>query len=219
MIEPTAAFALLASALGAANTVPYLRDTWRRSTVPHRGTWLIWTLLAVVAVEAQRADGARWSLLPLVTQALGTLLVFTLSLRLGTGGLTRAELGLIGLASAGVVGWAAVDEPTIAIGCVIAADLVAAAMMVPKTWRKPHSETLSTFVLAGLGGAMTVGAVGSLSVGLLAYPVYFTLVNAALAVVIAYRRHRLSEVKPASVADLVMVRTRLPGLVPTPPGR
>ncbi len=218
MIEPPAAFALLAGALGAGNTVPYLRDTWRRSTVPHRGTWLIWTLLAAVAVEAQRADGARWSLLPLVIQALGTMLVFTLSLRLGTGGLTRTELGLIGLASAGVVGWRAADEPAIAIGCVIAADLVAAAMMLPKTWRKPHSETLSTFVLAGLGGAMTVGAVGSLSVRLLAYPVYFTLVNTALAVVIGYRRHRLSEVKHACAADLVVVRTRLPELVPTPPG-
>jgi hypothetical protein len=38
--------------------VPYLRDTVRRATRPHRGTWLIWSVLAVVAYFSQRADGA-----------------------------------------------------------------------------------------------------------------------------------------------------------------
>ena len=81
MIEYAAAFGLAGGALGAAESLPYLRDTLRRTTVPHRGSWLIWGVLEVVAVEAQRADGARWSLVPLATQALGTCLVFVLSLR------------------------------------------------------------------------------------------------------------------------------------------
>ncbi len=55
---------------------PTCDDTLRRTTVPHRGTWFIWGLLEVVALEAQRADGARWSLLPLLTQTIGTCLVF-----------------------------------------------------------------------------------------------------------------------------------------------
>lgn len=217
MIEPTAVFALLAGALGAANTVPYLRDTLRCSTVPHRGTWLIWTVLEVVAIQAQRADGARWSLVPLVTQAVGTSLVFALSLRLGTGGLTRVELTLIGLAGTGVAGWLMVDEPVIATCCVIAADLVAALMMMPKTWRRPHSETLSTFVLAALGGAMMVGSVGSHSVRLLAYPVYFTLINAALAIVIGYRRRRFAGTSTPPIDDPVGIKTPVLALVPTSP--
>jgi hypothetical protein len=47
--------------LGVAGTLPYLRDTLRGETRPHRGTWLIWSVLAVVAYFAQRADGASWS--------------------------------------------------------------------------------------------------------------------------------------------------------------
>ncbi len=191
MIELTAACALLAGLLGAAQSVPYLRDTVRRTTVPHRGSWLIWGVLEVIAVESQRADGARWSLFPLATQALGTCLVFALSLRLGSGGLSRVELGLIALAGAGVVGWLVADEPLIATTCVIAADFVAALMMVPKAWRDPGSETLSTFAVASIGGALTVAAVGSSSVALLAYPIYFMLVNAFLASVIGYRRGRI----------------------------
>ena len=61
-------------------------------------------------------------------------------------------------------------------------------MMLPKTWRDPHSETLATFVLAALSGALAVGSVGSGSARLLAYPAYFMVVNAALAGVIAHRR-------------------------------
>src|SRR4051812_10177664 len=124
MIETTATFALLGAALGIAESVPYLRDTWRRSTVPHRGSWLIWSVIEVIAVEAQRADGASWSLLPLVTQAAGTTAVFLLAIRLGTGGVSRTELALIALAGLGVVGWLIEDEPIIATTCVIVADFI-----------------------------------------------------------------------------------------------
>ena len=179
---------LLAGALGVACTVPYVRDTLRRTTSPHRGSWLIWSVLEVVALESQRADGARWSLVPLLTQALGTCLVLALSVRLGSGRLTSVDLVLIAFAGAGVAGWLAVDVPVIATTCVIVADLVAVLMMMPKTWRDPHSETLSTFVLATGSGVLMAGAVGSLSASLLIYPIYFAVVNAAIAAVIAHRR-------------------------------
>lgn len=147
MIDQIVAFGVL----GVVDTVPYVRDIGRRSTVPHRGSWLIWAVLAIVALESQRADGARWSLVPLAIQAAGTTLVSVLSIRLGCGGLSRTDAGLVGLAAAGVVGSHVSDEPIVATTCVIAADHLAALMMVPKAWRDPHSETSSTLALAGLG--------------------------------------------------------------------
>jgi hypothetical protein len=191
VIGAAPAFGLLAGLAAVACTVPYLRDTVRRTTVPHRGSWFIWGALEVVAVEAQRADGARWSLLPLVTQCVGTCLVFGLSVRLGSGGLSRVDLALLALAGLGVAGWQAADEPVIATACVIAADLMAALMMLPKTWHDPHSETLSTFVLAAASGALMVGAVSPFSLPLVVYPVYFVAVNAALSAVIVHRRRVL----------------------------
>jgi hypothetical protein len=208
VIEPAPAFGLLAGLAAVACTVPYLRDTLRRTTVPHRGSWLIWGALEVVAVEAQRADGARWSLVPLVTQCVGTCLVFALSVRLGSGGLSRVDLALLALAGAGVAGWQAVDVPVIATACVIVTDLVAALMMVPKTCRDPQSETLSTFVLASASGALAVGAVGSLSVPLLLYPVYFVVVNAALSAVIVHRRRVLARESSAPVRILAALDAR-----------
>ena len=192
---------MVAGVVAVACTVPYVRDILRRSTVPHRGSWLIWGTLEVVGVEAQRADGAQWSLVPLVAQCLGTCLVFVLAIRLGSGGLSRVDLSLLALAGLGVVGWLAVDVPAIATACVIAADLVAALMMAPKAWREPHSETLSTYVLASVSGVFAAGAVATLSVRLLAYPVYFVLANAALSWVILDGRRRVArQATPTQVA-------------------
>jgi len=179
---------LLAGLVALGSMVPYIRDTLRRSTSPHRGTWLIWGVLGVVVCESQRAEGASWSLALSEVQIAVNLLVVALAIRLGTGGVSAADAALMALAGAGVAGWFVADEPMVAIGCVIAADLVAAAMMLPKTWRDPGSETLSTYALASLAGALALGAAAGLEPSLLAYPLYYCLVNGALALVIQRRR-------------------------------
>jgi hypothetical protein len=59
-----------AGLIGLVDMAPYVRDTVRRSTRPHRGTWLIWTVLAVVVSLSQRADGGSWSVAMAVAQAV-----------------------------------------------------------------------------------------------------------------------------------------------------
>lgn len=181
-------FGVLAGVVGVVDTVPYVRDIVRGSTRPHRGTWLIWGLLAIAVCVSQRADGASWSLVMAGTQVVLTGLVFALAVRTGEGGLSAADGTLIAIAAGGIVGWVLVDEPMVATACVIAADLIAAAMMVPKVYRDPGSETLVTFVLAGAGGALAAGAVGAADLSLLCYPIYYCLVNWALALLIHQRR-------------------------------
>ena len=121
-------------------------------------------------------------------QVLLTGAIFLLSIRHGEGGLRPAEVVMLGLAGVGLIGWIVADEPLVATACVVAADLIGAAMMVPKTYRDPGSETLVTFALASLGGLLAAGAVGAPDVSLLLYPVYFCLVNGALATLIHHRR-------------------------------
>src|SRR5512132_1914644 len=62
MIELVAVLGLAAGLIGVADTIPYVRDTLRGATRPHRGTWLIWGALAILVCFSQRADGASWSL-------------------------------------------------------------------------------------------------------------------------------------------------------------
>jgi len=191
---------VLAGVVGVADTIPYVRNTVRGLTRPHRGTWLIWGVLAIVVCLSQRADGASWSLIMAGVQAVLTSVIFVLSIRHGEGGLSPTEAVMIALAGGGVIGWIVADEPVIATACVVAADLIGAAMMVPKTYRDPGSETLVTFAFASLGGLLAAGAVGAPDLSLLLYPVYYCLVNGAIVVLIHHRRGVLGSLAPAPPA-------------------
>jgi hypothetical protein len=196
MIELVVVLGLAAGLIGVFDTIPYVRDTLRGATRPHRGTWLIWGVLAVVVCLSQRADGASWSLVMAGVQAVLTSVIFGLSIRWGEGGVSPAEVAMIAIAGAGVAGWILVDEPLVATACVVAADLLGAAMMVPKTYRDPQSETLVTFALASAGGALAAGAVGAVDLSLLLYPVYYCVINGAIALLI-YERRSVLRLQPA----------------------
>ena len=174
--------------LSLIDPVPYVRDILRGRTHPHRGTWLIWSVLACVALASQWAQNGGWSLVVLTVQAASTTLILVLSIRRGVGGASAVEVALLVVAGAGVAGWALSSEPVVATLCVLAADLVGAAMMVPKTWRDPWSETLATFWLTAAAATLGAIAVGSLDVSLLLYPVYFTVINLVTASLILVRR-------------------------------
>ena len=172
---------------GVANTIPYVRDTLRRSTRPHRGSWLIWWLLAIVACLSQRADGASWSLVMCVVQALMNGIVVVLAIRLGVGGVSQGQALPLAFAAAGLAGWMVADDPMVATAAVVAADMAGFTLMLPKSWRDPGSETLSTFALASLGGALAGLAVAEPAPELLLYPAYFCVANGAMALLLWHR--------------------------------
>jgi hypothetical protein len=188
MTDAMPVLGVLAVLVGIADTIPYVRDTLRGSTRPHRGTWLIWSLLAILVCLSQRADGASWSLLMAAAQAVLTSLVFMLAIRRGQGAVSASDRIMIAIAGGGVIGWIVADEPIVATACVVAADLIGAALMIPKTYRDPYSETLATYALASLSGLFAAGAVGTPDVSLLLYPIYFGLVNGAIAILIHHQR-------------------------------
>jgi hypothetical protein len=179
---------VLAALASVVNAIPYIRDTLRGTTRPHRATWLVWAVLAIVVCTSQRADGASWSLAMAAAQAVLTSAIFVLAIRRGEGGLSLPDVVVTAVALAGVIAWIGADEPMAATAAVVAADLLAAAMMCPKTYRDPRSETLASFALASLGGALAAGAVQTPDLALLLYPLYFCAVNAAIAILIGYRR-------------------------------
>lgn len=186
-----ALFGLLAGAIAVLDTVPYVRDILRGQTRPHRGTWLIWGVLATVAFFSQLADGASWSLGMVGGQAVVMLLVFALSLPYGMGSAGRHELLLMAAAACGVAGWLVISEPLVATVSVVLADFIGVVLMLPKTYRTPDSETLSTFALAGVSGVFGSLAVGEWELSLLLYPVYFAVMNTFIAALIVVRRSAL----------------------------
>jgi hypothetical protein len=187
----TVIFGSLAGVTSVVDAAPYIRDVIGRATRPHRGTWLIWSVLSILALSSQVAAGAAWSIVMVAADALLTTLIFLLSIRRGVGGLSTSDMTVIAIAAVGVAAWAVSSTPIIATIFVVFADTLAIGLMLPKTWHDPASETLALYALASVSGVLSAMAVGSLNASLLLFPVYFALANAFLAAVIMSRRSRI----------------------------
>jgi hypothetical protein len=198
-VSPTVVFGSLAGVTSVVDAAPYIRDVVERTTRPHRGTWLIWSVLSITALWSQVAAGAASSIVMIAADAVLTSLIFGLSIRRGVGGVSSSHTAVLAIAAVGVVAWAISSTPIIATTFVVFADTLAIGLMLPKTWRDTASETAALYVLASVSGVLSAIAVGALDPSLLLFPVYFAIANALLATVIVARRTRIDVDRGASL--------------------
>jgi hypothetical protein len=165
--------------------VPYLRDVFHRKTKPERISWLIWAILGLISFFSQFAKGATYSLVMTGAQAFGDLFIFIVAIKFGLGGFKKRDiLALIG-AAIGLICWQITNEAAIALFIVIFIDATGAILTVLKAYEKPSTETISSWVLTFVGGALACVAVGRLNFILLAFPFYICL--ASLSILIAIK--------------------------------
>ena len=183
-----AAFGIASFVINTVGLIPYVRDILGHKTKPQRATWWIWLALNCIALAAQVAAGARWSLLFTAGSLLAVLLIALLSIKYGYGKFERKDGLSLMVALGGVVLWVLTKQPLAALLIVMAIDLIGYGLTFAKTWRAPHTETLIAWVLSGVAGTLGVLAVGDWDLAKLIYPLYITVVNWLLALMIMYRR-------------------------------
>ena len=179
-----AAFGIVAGILQLVASAPYVRDILRGSTRPQRATWTIWTTLSFVVLASQWASGATWSLALVIGQTVACAVIFVLAMGRGVGGVSRVELALLGIAAIGIAGWQIADDPIIATCSVVVADLIGMALMLPKTYRNPGSETASTFAIGAVSTLFALAAIETLTPALALYPAYILVADATLVTLI-----------------------------------
>jgi uncharacterized membrane protein len=156
MLDPR--FVFLAAALSVLGASTYVRDTVRGSTSPHRVTWGLWAVEGILAfvVELQQHVG----LASIMTLALGfaPLVVVIASFRnpRAVWRIDRVDVVCAVVSVAGLVFWAVVNKPTVALVSFVAADFVAALPTYRKSWARPETETARMFVLGTLNTGITL---------------------------------------------------------------
>jgi hypothetical protein len=151
-------FVFLAAALSLFGSSSYIRDTLRGTTSPHRVTWGLWALEGVLAfiVELQQRVG----LASIMTLALGfvPLVVVLASFKNPKGAwrIDAVDVACAVVSLAGVVFWAVVNEPTVALVSFVAADFIAALPTYRKSWTAPESETPRVFVMGTINTGITL---------------------------------------------------------------
>ncbi len=182
----------LTAALSTIAFLPYIIDTWAGRTQPHRASWFIWSALAWVSFFSQMYEGASHSLWFQAAQASGTLTIFLMSIRQGTGNiLGPRNLPVMLAALAGLALWFTLETSVYALVIIIAVGAMGAIATVRKAYENPKSETLSCWMLALTASGLAIATVGAGDWVLLAYPLYlFTLYAAIVSAVMLGRRRR-----------------------------
>lgn len=152
---------VLSGIFSASGYIPYIRDILARKTKPERASWLIWTVLTVIAFFTQFAKGASYSLWLPALETCGLTIVLFLSIQFGVGGLQKRDLA--------------------ALYITIGIDAIGTILTVQKAYEKPETETLSTWLLVASAGILGMLAVGQWNTILLSYPFYIFLANGATA--------------------------------------
>ncbi len=156
MIDPR--FVYLAAALSLVGAYGYIRDTLRGDTSPNRVTWSLWGVEGVLAfcVEIQQHVG----LAALMTLMLGLVpcAVVVASFRNPRGVWKLGAFDFLcgAVSVAGLIFWAFINEPTVALVSFVAADQMAALPTIRKSWLAPSTESPRLFFLGSTNCAITL---------------------------------------------------------------
>jgi len=160
-----------------AGDMPYLLDTFKGKTKPHRVTWGIFALLNAIGFANQYAYGANNSLWLFGAGAAMTGLIFLGSLRNGEGGRSTTDITCLLIGLAGVALWVLFKSPLYSVLANVLAGVAALWPTFKKARRRPETETRISWLVGAICNILTAISVGSLDWRLLVLPVASALMQ------------------------------------------
>jgi hypothetical protein len=154
-----------------AGDTPYLLDTYRARTRPHRITWGIFTLMNIIGFANQYASGARNSLWLFGAGALMTGLIFLGSIRNGEGGRSKFDMICLVVGLLGVILWLLFKSPLYSVFANVIANLAAMWPTYKKAAKHPATETRIAWLVGANSTLLGAVAVGKLDWRLLVLPI------------------------------------------------
>ena len=188
-VSPLVLFGILAGVLSTIAYVPYIVDTAFGRTQPERATWLIWSIVASVAMGSQIYEGANQSLWFVGVQVSATVIVFLMSIKRGYGAYwSTRNLYLFAITLIGLFVWYIAENALYMLIITTAISILGGSVTVLKAYREPDSETMSTWLLSLVASFFAILSVGAIDPALLIYPVYLYLLYATIVMAILLGR-------------------------------
>lgn len=179
---------LLGSIFTVLCFIPYIVTTLQGKTKPNRATWWVWGINGSVLCLGNLAAGADYTMLPLICAVVAQLCVAILSIKHGEGGWNPFDRRCLIASGISFVLWRILNYDVIAIILPLLIDMLAALPTLKKSYFKPETEDLLTYILYTVGGLFTVLAIQDWSFQIAITPFYVLFINAAI--VLLLTRHK-----------------------------
>lgn len=179
---------LTGALLSITSHIPYIIDTLKSETQPHRVTWGMLFLLNLVFFANNLAAGAESSIWLIVASLLSTFTVFILSFKYGVGGGSKLDIVAIVVIFLGVALWLILDSPLASILTNLLVALAGAVPTIKKAYLHPETETKSKWLMGSVGGLLAAISVGELNLTLLLFPLSVFLFQGILYILLVRQR-------------------------------
>lgn len=186
--------------LGLIGTFPYIRDTLRGKTKPHVITWLIWTLLALVAFAGQLVGGGGPGAYVTGVTAMMNAVILVLSVRFSKTLVTRFDIGLLTVAMLALPLWWIAGSPIISVVLASVIMIIGYIPTYQKSWMLPERETVSLFAFSALKQLFGLLGLAAYNVLTVLFPLSLLIANLGLVFVILMRRREVGAKLPDSLA-------------------
>lgn len=171
--------------------IPYLRDTFKKKTIPHVYSWFVWATVTAIAYFLQVSAGAGVGSWVTLAVAVIAYIIFILGLRNGKKDITRSDTVFFVLAIVAIFLWLVVKQPVLSVILVSAIDILGFIPTVRKSWSKPQSETLFTYELNAFRHGLSLLALQQYNIITWLYPASWALANLLFSIMLVVRRRQL----------------------------
>jgi hypothetical protein len=190
-------FVLLGALLSLAGSASYFIGTVKGVVKPNRVTWLVWSVVPLIAFVAQVQQGVGIRSLLTFMTAFNPTVVFIASFlnresywKLGRLDITCGVLSVCGLAL-----WAVTAVGNTAILCSIAADGFAAIPTIVKGYRAPETEDYRLYLFSASSAAITLLTIKIWTFEYFAWPLYIFAVTVLMTCLVRFRLGRLLQAR------------------------
>lgn len=166
----------------------YVWSIFYGKTKPHLYTWLLWGILGTIVTIVQITNDAGWSILISWLMAWCNLILAGLSLKYGETSLSKKDRYLLFFAFLTIILWQLSQNDLIAIILVCLIDASAFYFTFKKSYKKPHEEKLSSYVLWTFQLVAFALAVNNPTLTTLLYPVFLALMEWVFVIFLVWRR-------------------------------
>lgn len=184
---------LITVALSIIGHTPYIIDTYKRKTSPHIFTWMIWSIIVLLAFFGQWSQGGGAGSWSTGVTGLIVIIITVLALRNKNTEISQSDKIFFVLAILAIIPWYLTKDPTLSVIMATAIDAFAFIPTIRKTIKNPKSETFTTYALNIVRHSLSLVALANYNVATVIYPAYLLVVNSFITGIMLFPRKKASK--------------------------
>lgn len=184
-------FGTIAAVLAFFGSYVYIRDIIRGNTRPHLYTWLIWSIVTVIAFLGQIVSGGGAGSWATGVSALLTIGVTVGCWWFGYGStdITTFDKICLVLALIAILPWLLVESVLWSVILASAIDVIGFFPTMRKTWHAPKSESLGSMYVDAIKHSLSIASLNFYSITTWLYPAAVLLTKVIIISEIVFLRY------------------------------